>query len=561
VFLELQGRNYEELRDAFRWRVPATFNMAVACSDRQDPQAPALIVITPEGERRRYTFGDISELSRRLANALRGLGVGRGERVGIILPQGAEVGLAHLATYRLGAIAVPLSGQFGPDALQHRLGDSRAKAVITDRAGVDKLLSLDLEDLRVVLSTDGAERTDRRVEDFWEAVRYASPSFDGTDTAAEDPALLIYTSGTTGPPKGALHAQRVLLGHLPGFELSHEFLPQPGDLFWTPADWAWIGGLMDALLPSWFHGIPVVGAPRRGFDPEWAFRLLGEERIRNAFLPPTALKMMRETGLRPKGLALRTVMSGGEVLGEEVLQWGRETLGVTVNEIFGQTEANYVVGNCSVCWPVRPGSMGRPYPGHDVEVLNEDGPTRAGEAGEVAVRTPDPVTFLEYWGRPQATEEKFRGEWLMTGDIATRDEDGYLWYQARSDDVIISASYRIGPSEIEECLLKHPAVAMAAVIGVPDEARGQAVKAFIVLKNNTESTEQLENEIRGFVRERVAAYQYPRLIEFVTELPLTTTGKIRRGELRARERSRAQSAEVVDATKPLARERKSGEET
>lgn len=546
MLLELQGRSYEELRRAFRWQIPAEFNMAVACVDRHDPAAPALTVVSPEGDPRQYAFGDLTELSCRLANVLRTLGLDGGDRIGVILPQGVETALAHLATYRIGGIAVPLSVLFGPDALTYRLADSGAKAVVTDEAGTEKVLDLaaDLPALEIVLSTDPVPRGDGRVVDFWEAVRSASPAFDTATTSAEDPALLIYTSGTTGPPKGALHAHRVLLGHLPGFELSHEFFPQPGDLFWTPADWAWIGGLMDALLPSWYHGVPVIATPRRAaFDPEWAFRLLEDHPVRNAFFPPTALKMMRRAGSRGRDLALRTVMSGGEVLGEETLEWGREVLGVTINEIFGQTEANYVVGNCSVAWPVRRGSMGRPYPGHDVEVLTEGGePARTGETGEICVRIPDPVVFLEYWGRTDATEEKRRGQWLLTGDMARRDRDGYLWYQARADDVINSSGYRIGPSEIEECLLRHPAVALAAVIGIPDETRGQAIKAFVVPKDGVDPSAELEEEIRGYVRERLAAYQYPRFIEFIAELPLTTTGKIRRTELREVEERRRKEA-------------------
>lgn len=544
MLLELQGRGYDELRRAFRWKIPAEFNMASACADRHDPAALALVV-SPGEDPRRYSFGDISELSRRLANALRGLGIGRGDRVGVILPQGLETALAHLATYRLGGVAVPLSILFGPDALRYRLADSGARAVLTDAAGTEKVRDIapDLPQLEVVISTDSAGTRIGSVTSFWEVVRSASASFEPVRTSSEDPALLIYTSGTTGPPKGALHAQRVLLGHLPGFELSHEFFPQPGDLFWTPADWAWIGGLMDALLPSWYHGIPVVAGARGRFDPEWAFWLLGDHGIRNAFFPPTALKMMRQTEIRPRHLVLRTVMSGGEVLGEEVLNWGREALGVTINEIFGQTEANYVVGNCSASWPVRPGSMGRPYPGHDVEVMTPDGKRApAAETGEICIRSPDPVVFLEYWGRPDATAEKFRAGWLRTGDMGELDGDGYLWYRARADDVINSAGYRIGPSEIEECLLRHHAVALAAVIGIPDETRGQAIKAFVVLKGGLDPSSGLEQDIRTFVRARLAAYEYPREVEFVTQLPLTTTGKIRRTELREMEEKRRREA-------------------
>lgn len=538
---ELQRHDYEGLRRAFRWQIPENFNIGRGCSDHQDAASPALIHVTRTGEVDNYTFGDITQLSNRFANVLRGLGAVRGDRVAIVLPQSPQTATAHLAAYKLGCVAVPLSVLFGPDALRYRLSDSAARVVVTDAAGLERIGELidELSDLEAIVVAEPAGTSDRRVVSFADAVASASPELDSVQTSADDAALLIYTSGTTGPPKGALHAHRCLLGHLPGFELSHEFFPRPDDLFWTPADWAWIGGLMDALLPTWHHGRPIVAAARAGFDPEWALRLIADHDVRNAFLPPTALKMVRQSGQRPQNLRLRTVMSGGEPLGDEVLTWAREALGVTINEIYGQTEANYIVGNCAVAWPVRPGSMGRPYPGHEISLQDEAGEAVApGAVGEVVVRRPDPVMFLEYWGRPDATDEKFRGDWLRTGDLARWDEDGYLWFQGRSDDVISSAGYRIGPAEIEAALIRHPAVAMAAVIGVPDELRGEAIKAFIKLRAGQSPSEALEDEIRRHVRDRLAAYQYPRIVEFVDDFPLTTTGKIQRAELRRQEAAR-----------------------
>jgi acetyl-CoA synthetase len=272
---------------------------------------------------------------------------------------------------------------------------------------------------------------------------------------------------------------------------------------------------------------------------------MAEQDVRNVFLPPTALKMIRQAQPDPGRVDLRTVMSGGEVLGEEMLAWGREALGVTINEIYGQTEANYVVGNCASVWDVRPGSMGRPYPGHDVAVLDAEGtPAPRGEVGEVAVRAPNPVIFLEYWAQPEATREKFDadGRWMRTGDLAVTDEDGYLRYESRADDIINSAGYRIGPNEVEECLMHHPAVAMAAVIGVPDPVRGQAVKAFIVVADGRDVPADIEAEIQQLVKSRLAAYAYPRELELVDKLPLTAIGKIRRTELRKREAERGKGA-------------------
>ena len=536
MLVRTPGATYEDLRARFAWELPAHFNMGVACADRHPASAPALVDLAGDGGRREYTFGDLAVLSNRLANGLAGLGVRAGDRVAIVLPQRAETALAHLAVYKLGAIAVPMSGLFGPEALAYRLRDCGTRLVVTDAAHRERVTEA-AEDVGLVL-VDAALPPHHG---FWELVQAGSADLAPAPTTPETPALLIYTSGTTGSPKGALHGHRALLGHLPGFELSHEFFGQEGDRFWTPADWAWIGGLLDALLPSWYHGRPVVAAARAGFDPEWAVSLMAREGVRNAFLPPTALKLMREAGVDAEGVDLRTVGCGGETLGEEVLAWARERLAVTVNEFYGQTEANLLVGNCASVWGVRPGSMGRPYPGHDVAVLRDDGTSAdAGQLGQLAVRAPDPVMFLEYWGKPEATRDKLdpSGGWLLTGDLARADEDGYLWFSARNDDVINSAGYRIGPAEIEECLMRHPAVAMAAAIGVPDPVRGEAVKAFVQLVGGHAPSAELEADIQLLVKQRLAAYLYPRQIEFVPDLPLTTTGKIRRLELRRLEAER-----------------------
>ena len=530
------GATYEDLRRQFDWDLPPRFNMGVACADQQPSDAPALIEVRSDGERAEYSFGELANLSNRLANGLRSLGIEFGDRVGVVLPQRVETGLAHLAVWKLGAISVPMTVLFGPQALSYRLGDSAAKAVITEREHLETVAGVagELGGITVIVADDAIHPH----EAFWDLIADGAPTLPPVPTTPDTPGLLIYTSGTTGAPKGALHGHRVLLGHLPGFELSHNFFPQDDDRFWTPADWAWIGGLMDALMPSWFHGRPVVAAGRGRFDPEWALRLMTDAKIRNVFFPPTVLKLMRQAQTEPAKVPLRSMMCGGEPLGEEILSWARDTLDVTINEIYGQTEVNYVVGNCHEAWDVRPGSMGRPYPGHDVAVIDADGrPLPAGETGELAVGAPDPVAFLEYWGQPDATRAKFTddGRWLRTGDLARADEDGYLWFESRSDDVISSAGYRIGPAEIEECLLHHPAVAMCAAIGVADDVRGQVVKAFIQLADGHEPSPQLTDEIQRLVRTRLAAYEYPRAFEFVEQLPVTATGKIRRAELRRRE--------------------------
>jgi acetyl-CoA synthetase len=531
-------RDYQDLIARFAWAIPARFNIAAACCDRwaDGSGRTALIHLHSGGRVDAWSFARLREGSCRLANVLAGLGVARGDRVGILLPQRPETAVAHLAVQRLGAIAVPLFVLFGPEALEYRLADSGAAAVVTDAEGAAKLAGLRarLPALASVLSVDGAGAG---AEDLARLMERAAAERPPADTSADDPALIIYTSGTTGPPKGALHAQRVLLGHLPGVELPHEFFPRPGDRFWTPADWAWIGGLLDVLLPSLFHGVPVLAHRMAKFDPEAAFALMARHDVRNVFMPATALRMLR-AARPPSGLALRSVASGGETLGEELLDWGRATFGLTINEFYGQTECNLVVANCAGLYPVRPGSMGRPVPGHAVAVIGPDGaPLPPGALGDIAVRRPDPVMFLGYWNNPDATARKFRGDWLVTGDQGTMDAEGYLRFVGRDDDVITSAGYRIGPGEIEDCLNRHPAVLMSAAIGKPDPLRTEIVKAFVVLRDGVVPSEALARAIQDFVRARLAAHEYPREIAFVASLPLTTTGKIIRRALREAERA------------------------
>jgi acetyl-CoA synthetase len=542
----VQGMTYASLRSAFRWSLPERDNIGVRCADVHAATSLAMIELT-DGQVREHTFGEITERSDRLANGLAGLGVARGDRVAIMLPQGLAVAASHLAVYKLGAVAVPLTQLFGPEAVRHRLADSGARVIITDDATLDLVATVaeEVGDVTVVVAADRVAAPHRRFEDL---VVGASARHEAADTTPDDPAVLIYTSGTTGAQKGALHGHRVLAGHLPGFELMFDHFPQHGDRMWTPADWAWIGGLLDAFLPAWFHGRPVVATPRARFDPEWAVAVMDQHGVTTAFLPPTALKLMRQAGVDASQLQLRSVMSGGETLGAEMLAWGREHLGVTINEIYGQTEANLLVGNCASLWGVRPGSMGRAYPGHDVAVLADGAIAPPAVEGEIVVRAPDPVLLLRYWNRPEDTEAKFVDlpgqaggdeRWLRTGDVGRVDDDGYFWFTARDDDVIISAGYRIGPAEIEECIIGHPAVAMAAAVGVPDAVRGEVVKAFVKLAEGCEPSEQLSDEIRQRVRTELAAYEYPREVEFVDDLPLTTTGKIRRRDLRDREVTRA----------------------
>ena len=538
---------YAELYGSWRWDVPARYNIAQACCGRwaADRSRFALYWEDESGETAKYTFWDIQQEANRLSNALAALGVKRGDRVALILPQRPEMAIAYMAIFQMGAIALPLSHLFGPDALEYRMAFAGASAVFVEPTTIANLWAVKdkLPELKHVIGVGGARESGVHV--YESLLQKAKSEFEKTDTSADDPALIIYTSGTTGQPKGALQAHRLLPGNLPGFIYSHDFFPQPGDMFWSPADWAWAGGLFDALLPSWNFGMPILGYRGR-FDAEKAYYLLEKYGVRNSFLFPTALKLMMKAVPEPKkkyNLNLRSIMSAGESVGVTVIEWAREQLGVTINEMFGQTEINYVVGNCQSAWPVKPGSIGRPYPGHKVAIIDEKGAeVPRGELGEIAVqKEDDPVFFLEYWKNEQATREKLIGDWGCTGDQGRMDEDGYIWYQGRSDDVIKASGYRIGPAEIESCLVKHPAVANAAVIGKPDETRGQIVKAFIVLQPGQAASQALIDEIQAHVRGRLAPYEYPREIEFIDALPMTTTGKVQRKELRRREEAKLAS--------------------
>jgi acetyl-CoA synthetase len=515
-----QGMSYGSLRDRFQWRIPAAFNLGTACSDAHPADGPALITESANGSTLVTSFGDLSRRSNQLAHHLRSLGVQRGDRVGVIVPQSEATGLSHLAVWKLGAISLPLASLFGPDALGYRLGDAKVAAIIASPENVGKLTEIDGGIPIVMVGEELDAMLDRH-----------EGTFQSVETRVDDPAYLIYTSGTTGQPKGALHAHRSLHGHLPGFELYYEFPPQAGDLIWTPADWAWIGGLMDVLVPAWYFGMTVLTA-ERDFEPAAAVDLMARQGVTLAFLPPTGLKMMRAAGVGSADLSLRSIFTGGEPLGEELLAWSRDALGAAINEGYGQTECNLVVGNCGSVWPVRPGSMGRPLPGHEVAIMDEEGNRIIGEPGEISVKAPDPVMMLRYWNRPDATAEKFREGWMLTGDLAYEDDDGYLWFVSRKDDVISSMGYRIGPGEIEESLLGHPAVAMCAVIGEPDDIRGQVPAAFIVVRDGYEPGDALAASLQDHVRTRLAAHEVPRRITFMADLPRTTTGKIMRRALR-----------------------------
>ena len=575
------ANHHAAMHQAYGWEVPEQFNMAQACCARwaQLPDAArrvAVIADGPHGDHRAWTFAELQQDANRLSNALRVLGVQRGDRVAIVMAQRFETAVAYMAVLQMGAVAMPLSMLFGPEALEFRLQDSEAVVAICDALALDGVSAARARCplLRGLIRVDA--RAGDPHPDYAAVLAQQSPAFAPCTTQADEPAVLIYTSGTTGQPKGALIPHRALIGNLSGFVCSQNWFgfdptgarSGSDSVFWSPADWTWTGGLMDALLPSLYFGRPIVAFNGR-FSPLGAFELLEKHGVTHTFLFPTALKAMMKACPAPRQhyrLRLQAIMSAGEAVGDAVFSYCRDALGVTVNEMFGQTEINYIVGNCAmndqrdagVGWPARPGSMGRAYPGHRVAVLDGAGRECAvGEPGDVALNRfdihgrPDPIFFLGYWKNPAATASKYTGDWCRTGDVATRDADGYLWYQGRADDVFKAAGYRIGPGEIENCLVKHPAVANAAVVPKPDSARGAVVKAYVVLApdharqraglgGDTAAFDAvLLADLQAHVRGRLAPYEYPKEVEFVAELPMTTTGKVQRRVLRLQEVARA----------------------
>ena len=570
--------HYADLHSRFGWQVPRRFNMAAVCSHRwaTDPataQQTAVIATVPGQPDRHHSYAELQQQANRLSSALTALGVQRGDRVAIVMPQRFETAVAYMAVLQMGAVGMPLSQLFGPEALEFRLQDSEAVAAICDGSTLTAVQSVsgNCPQLRALIAVDALAPGAR----VWNDLLASAPArFKAVDTLADEAAVLIYTSGTTGNPKGALIPHRALIGNLTGFVCSQNWFGfDPFDatkpsqaVFWSPADWAWTGGLMDALLPSLYFGRPIVAFNGR-FSPQAAFELMERHGVTHTFLFPTALKAMMKAYPQPRKqfrVQLQAIMSAGEAVGDAVFAYCRKQLGVTVNEMFGQTEINYIVGNCARLYPAKPGSMGKGYPGHRVSVIDDEGhECPVGVPGDVAVHRldvhgdPDPIFFLGYWKNEAATRAKFTGDmassWCRTGDIAVRDADGYLWYQGRADDVFKAAGYRIGPGEIENCLVKHPAVANAAVVPKPDAERGAVVKAYVVLAQEYLTAQpgrslgdagfeaRLTAELQAHVKGKLAPYEYPKEIEFVESLPMTTTGKVQRRVLRLQEEARARA--------------------
>lgn len=530
---------YEEIYRAFSWKIPTFFNMAHAVCDRHAEADPAGVALLHDaaGGTRRWTFRDIQRAANRFANMAKHKGLQAGDRVAILLGQDPEAPITHVGAWKAGLVSVTMSRLFGPEALLHRLDNSGSRLLVTDMASYPNVEAVRdrLPFLDTVLLIDGEADG---AANFWSVIERASDLFETMRTRADDPAFINYTSGTTGAPKGVLKAHKAIIGQMPGTEFCHDFFPQEGDLFWSPADWSWLAGMMNILLPAWFYGKPVLAFRASSFDPEQALAMMIKHNVRNTLLTPTMLKLLRQIpGLATRSrLPLRTIVSGSEAVGTELMNWTKQTLGLDIHVVFGQTECNSVIGNNGRVMTLKPGALGRPMPGHVCAIVNDAGEILPpGTIGNIAFRRPDPLMMVEYWNDPAATKAKFAQDWMLTGDLGQCDDEGYFWFHARADDVINSSGYRIGPGEVEDVLLKHPAVALAGVIGVPDAERQEIVKAFIMLSRGAEASDELREDIRSFVKARLAKHEAPREIEFVEELPLTATGKIMRRTLRQRE--------------------------
>ncbi len=504
--------------------------------------AQAMVFERDDGTLEHWNFAEVDAAATVLATRLRQLGAGPGDPVGIHTGMRPETAIAHMSICKLGAVAVTLSQLYGPDALAHALNDCGARILLTTEAGWAphrKSAGTTLPQLETVLvsETCGTEEDLRTVMSS-----RPSASFEPDFGRADDPALLMYTSGSTGMPKGIRHAHRVLASYRPSINLFYNLSLCDADaVFWSPADWAWVGGLLDMLFPAWLAGRPVATSEAR-FSADWAFGFMARHEVTHAFLTPTAIKRLAETP-DPRAqhdLALRVICTGGEALAADTLAWAEDRLGVVCNEFYGLTEVNHLIGNCAALYPRRPGSMGIAYPGHKVFLVDAEGSeVTPGEPGEIVTPANAPTRYLGYLNAPEKEAELRLGPKMRTRDLAVQDEDGYFWYKGRSDDLIKSSGFRIGPTEIEDCLIAHSAVAEAAAIAKPDTERGSIVKAFVRLSKGFEGSEELSHGLKAHVRERLAAYKAPREIEYVEEFEMTSSGKVNRKVLRLREQALA----------------------
>jgi acetyl-CoA synthetase/medium-chain acyl-CoA synthetase len=543
--------DYEQTCREFRWEVPEYYNFAYDVIDHwgEDAQKLAMLWVNERGDEKRLSFRDFTIRSNQMANALRTMGIRKGDRILIMLPRVPEWWEAVLGMMKIGAISMPGTTLLTPKDVAYRVQSAEAAAIITDDEGTVKVEQVADEcptlRLKIVL---GGER--EGWVNYSRAVASAMTTLKREPTRGDEPMMIYFTSGTVGYPKMVLHTHTSYpIGHIVTGKYWLDL--KPGDLHWNLSDTGWAKAAYSNLFGPWSMGAAMFTFDGRGrFDARQTLELLERYPISTFCAPPTAYRLLVLENLSRYRLpTLRHCIGAGEPLNPEVIEaWQRGT-GRTIRDGYGQTETVILVANFPPV-PVKPGSMGKPSPGFTIGVVDDDGrEVRAGTEGDIAVKlTPTrPVgMFSEYWRNPEATANCLRGEWYITGDRAMKDEDGYFWFVGRADDVIISAGYRIGPFEVESALIEHPAVAEAAVVASPDQIRGEVVKAFVILGPGHEPSESLVQDLQEHVKRVTAPYKYPREIEFSTELPKTISGKIRRVELRQRERDRKAAGRPQD---------------
>ncbi len=535
--------DYETTCRTFRLHVPDDYEFTRDVVEHWAAQHPgklALVALDPQGEgRREISFGDLARASRRVANALEGIGITAGERAFVMLPRIPEWYELLLGMFRHGVIPMPATTLCTARDIAQRIERAQATIAVVDDEAAAKLATVrdQCSSLRHVIVVGApAEAGDERYEDLLARASDTEPT--GRVTRADDPLLLYFTSGTVAAPKMVLHTHASMGA---GHEITARFWQDltPADLHWTFSDTGWAKAAWGKLFGQWRMGASVFLWDQRGkLDPELCLRVLERSGVTTFCAPPTLFRAFVQLDLAAFDLArVRHTVSAGEPLNPEVIRAWREATGTTIYDGYGQTETVNLVANYP-CLEVRPGSMGKPTPGNDVDVVSDDGVRLGpGEEGNIALATePErPIGLMPgYWRDDDANAEVFHDGWYFTGDRAVKDEDGYLWFVSRSDDVIISASYRIGPFEVESALVEHPAVVESAVVGKPDPDRTSIVKAFVVLAPGHEGTDALARELQDHVKTVTAPYKYPREIEFVDSLPKTISGKIRRSELRER---------------------------
>jgi acetyl-CoA synthetase len=526
---------------------PTDYNIYTATVGRylgqDDRNKPAMIFEEADGSVTTQSFSDVDNAATGLAAELRHMGYGKGDPIGLHTGQHPDTGIGHMAIAKIGGVAVTLSQLYGPDTLTHALNDCQAKVILTSRDAWEPLRNENFPHLRHVMMRDPGP------DDIDLGTAMADPPSDFIPTlgGADDTALLMYTSGSTGKPKGIMHGHRVLAAYTPSINLFFNRALNDADaVYWSPSDWAWVGGLLDMLFPAWMAGRPVVTSLER-FTADYAYEFMGRHRVTHTFLAPTAIKRLAQhpDPRRDHDLSLRIICTGGEALAAKTLAWSEQKLGVVCNEFYGMTEVNHLIGNCAALFPRRPGSMGRAYPGHEVLLVDGDGQeVNDGEPGEVVTPHASPTRFLGYFNNAEKTADMKLGDYWRTHDLAVRDADGYFWYKGRSDDLIKSSGFRIGPAEVEECLLAHPSVAEVAVIAKPDAERGAIVKAFVITRAGFESNDALAQDLKNHVKNRLAGYKAPREVTFVSGFEMTSSGKINRRVLRDSEIAQAKASNV-----------------